>query len=313
MPEPAKVNDPVTPWSVEIESLRDATELDERDRLGWALLSKAALLRELERGEEALPVLDEVIERLDGTPELEHRVASALAGKAAALDDLQRRGEALAVSEDFVSRFGETTDEQTRPHVVYALNRKSSILIKLKRYEDAIRVVDDLLARFRDATEPAVRDLLGSALYNKAISLEKLKRRDAAVAAYDEMLEMSDSDPKRVARALTYEGALLWKLDRWQESSQAYGEVVDRFAGATDPSLRAYVTYSLHRRAANLVVLGREPEARAALDVMTMRFGDDLSRRAVLGIRLFRVVIGAIVAGRRIALGTRWAMRRGRS
>lgn len=318
MPEAEPTRDPenqIVVWDEEIQRLRNATEIEDRDRLAWELTSKGELLRGLGRHEEAISVFDEVIARLDGAvePELRLRVAVALGLKGTELDNLQRPDESLAVFDDWLSRFGDSTDEAMGVHVAFALSRKGAMLVRLNRLEDAFGAFDDLLRRFRDTSEPAIRDYLGSALYNKGLSLGRQKHREAAIAAYDEMLEVYDSDPLRVARALNAKGRLLWKLHRWEEAGKAYGEIVTRFATSTEPQLQKYVPHALQWQGGCLFVAGRDDEALAALDDLAARLGGTLPLRGRIGMGCLRSAITADRLVRRAAPLTRRAKRRRRS
>lgn len=79
------------------------------DYLGKALLKRASLLQKLDRYEEAIPALDQIVTYFDineGEEQL-NRVAGALILKATMLERLNKDEEALAVYSMFIEHFGE--------------------------------------------------------------------------------------------------------------------------------------------------------------------------------------------------------------
>ena len=108
-----------------------------------------------ERHEEAIEVLDELIERFEDDPEpaLRRQVTIALANKVTALAGLDREEESASVFQDMLTRFG----------------------------EEALAMFDGTASHFVNASEPQEHEGLASALYGKALALDKLGRQDKAL------------------------------------------------------------------------------------------------------------------------------------
>ena len=93
----------------------DATNLEGRARVAWALAAKALPLFEQGHVEEALAACDELLARYGAASEVEIReqVAAGLYNKGAILDMLHQRGEAVAALGALLAKFSEGESERS--------------------------------------------------------------------------------------------------------------------------------------------------------------------------------------------------------
>jgi tetratricopeptide (TPR) repeat protein len=128
---------------------------------------------ELLRGREfdrALAKCDEVLARIDASPELSPTYAKVQRVTADAFQHLGRLEEALARYDEVLAMWGDTSTPALRVHVAAASIGRGVTLDRMDRRDDAIAAFDDVVGRFADSSDPAVladveraRELAGQA------------------------------------------------------------------------------------------------------------------------------------------------------
>ena len=148
-------------------------------RSAKALVTQAGVLVDQGSGDEALRVLDTVIDALDGSADMEPRkvLALALATKSATLKRLGRR-HAMRPFEAMVGQYGsEAVDEfdeeamrlwsahtpRDRERLAWILLTEAMVLEHQNRRADAGATLKALLKRFDDETSPAIVRMLDAA------------------------------------------------------------------------------------------------------------------------------------------------------
>lgn len=155
----------------------DELELGSYLVAGWALYRRGQVLDELGRGDEALLVWQQVIDRFPSPPsdaqssvELAARYA-----RCSVLKDLKRWAEAASECDTMIWRYRdeaiagaqEHDAREARSMVVNALWIKVGVLEAAERTGAMLTTIDALLSRFRDCDEPEPRDKVIHALYGK--------------------------------------------------------------------------------------------------------------------------------------------------
>lgn len=164
------------------ELVGDLRSAGDPERVAWsakALVIRADALLDEGSADEALEVLDSVIDALDGSADMEPRkvLALALATKSATLKRLGRR-HAMRPFEAMVSQYGnEAVDEfdeeamrlwsaeepQDRERLAWVLLTEAMILEYQGRNPDASRTLRALLKRFDGESSPAITQMLDAA------------------------------------------------------------------------------------------------------------------------------------------------------
>jgi hypothetical protein len=162
-----------------VGDLRSAGDPERVARSAKVLVTQADALLDQGSADEALEVLDTVIDALDGSADMEPRkvLALALATKSATLKRLGRR-HAMRPFEAMVSRYGnEAVDEfdeeamrlwsvdtpQDRERLAWVLLTEAMILEYQNRNADARQTLKALLKRFDGETSPAIAQMLDAA------------------------------------------------------------------------------------------------------------------------------------------------------
>jgi hypothetical protein len=162
-----------------VGDLRSAGDPERVARSAKALVTQADGLLDQGSADEALKVLDTVIDALDGSADMEPRkvLAQALATKSATLERLGRR-HAMRPFEAMVGQYGdEAVDEfdeeamrlwsadtpQDRQRLAWVLLTEAMILEHQNRKADAGATLKALLKRFDGETSPSITQMLDAA------------------------------------------------------------------------------------------------------------------------------------------------------
>lgn len=259
-----------------VAKFSEATTLEDRDELAWALLSRGAALRELGREKEALASFEEVVSRFDGASEVElqARVAVALGRGADVLLELKRPEEAVAACDAALSRFAGNSDARFRPSISFALRLRGRALLNLGRVWEAAEAYQQYVRDF-SPPEPA-------ALYGLAECLTQLGRCEEALPAIDAYLAaVSESaepvEPRWPAYLLLVKARHLIALGEFQEARASCEKVIDLLRGiASERNLREYLAGALLRRAAILALEGETQEVDLAVaEIEELRHEDE--------------------------------------
>jgi len=230
-----------------IRSLGNAEDLQSREKVADALLSKASKLVELGHRKEAVTIYDEAVTRFGRGVELSlrERVATALLKKEDILSStifrIGKCEDAIAVCDDIVARFGDDPEVSLRDRAAKALHSKAfSLNHRAARKEEAIVVYDDLIVRFGNESEVSLREKVARALVNKGNILVDLKRPEEAITIYDQATKrFGDSDDgvicEQVNRALIDKSDVLSDLNRAEDAVKTLSELLARLAGWNHP------------------------------------------------------------------------------
>ncbi len=173
-------------------------------RVNNALFNKGVVLGLRGRGEEAIAVYDDVVDRSGDSsdPGVRENTARALFNKANSLFRTGRHTEAIPVYDELATRFATDTTPALREAVGRALVNKGISLARLGEYEQAIDVFDEVASGWTD--------------------------RSVGIC-------------QRAAKALINKASALIRLDRKVEAAWTYDAVVAQFGGDNRPELREYV------------------------------------------------------------------------
>jgi hypothetical protein len=162
-----------------VGDLRSAVDPERVARSARALVIRADALLDQGSAEEALEVLDTVIDALDGSADMEPRkvLALALATKSATLKRLGRRhamrpfeamvsqygNEAVDVFDEEAMRLWSAEEPQDRERLAWVLLTEAMILEHQGRKGDAGATLKALLKRFDGESSPAITEMLDAA------------------------------------------------------------------------------------------------------------------------------------------------------
>jgi tetratricopeptide (TPR) repeat protein len=167
-----------------------------RTIMARALFNKGYRVGQLDRGEEAIEVYDQLIERHsdDEVPGVRVQVAMAFVSKGFRLGELGRSEEEIEVYDELTERSSDDEEPGVRVRVARAFLNKGITLGDLGRGEEEIAVYDELIERSSNDKEPEVRVRVARAFRNKGIKLRVLGRDEQEIAVYDELIERYSDD-----------------------------------------------------------------------------------------------------------------------
>lgn len=261
--------------------LGDGTPPTVPEEIAKGLIRVARELGELERGDEAVRLLDEVVELYDDAPApvLQVAVAAALVSKSACLGRLGRQSEVLDVSDAILARFGTSQEANIQSEVRAARLNKATALLELGRHEEALAVYDDALPSANDTVDAACRDQLMHGLVNRAAALVELGRLEDAAAAADHAIEQLADDGGKlgvdlVVVALTSKATALMALGRWQDTLSVCEKLELRLERAMEHDTPDPSAFTLFYKAVALGELGRREEALLVYNEVVVRAGE---------------------------------------
>lgn len=123
-----------------------------------ASVIQADALHELKRSEEALAILDNVLELHDASsdPGMLQGVASALISKGAIFGELGRREDEARCYEAVEQRFGESDWPPIQVSVAIALNHMGTMLAETGRFDEAIEASKNVIDRYGASQDPGI-------------------------------------------------------------------------------------------------------------------------------------------------------------
>jgi tetratricopeptide (TPR) repeat protein len=214
-----------------------------RWRTAWAVVQKAAVLTELDRGDEAIALCDGIGEDSASASDqhLKAEVARAFAQKAATLRALKRDREAIPAYDAIIDRFSGSRDIVVRDLVATALSWKAYTLAMHKMSASAAAVYQDVIGRFGEAAE---LQLLGRAAWARVNLADLLKdgRIEETLQEYDRVIDRFGSLEARsvraqVGRAMLFKANILQAADRKDEARIALGALVKFVGNETEGAL----------------------------------------------------------------------------
>lgn len=204
-----------------------------------ALSCKARWMRCDERPDEAIATCDEVVRYAQLNRHLDQSLdfeAEALRRKGNACVDLTppRMNEAVALYDEVIERFGHSEDVSLLLEVSMAMLDKARVYSMFDFSAEALVICDAIIARFGGGEDKYIfhRTKVSEAILQKGRVLHSaFGRSEDAIALYDELIEHSDGrwNLRNVFCALFNKGLILIELERLDEASAAYSDLITRF------------------------------------------------------------------------------------
>jgi len=259
-------------------------------------------LDELNRGEEAIAVYDEVVQQCGDDPMLREQAAAAMVNKGIALTKLRRERDAIAVYDEVVARFDGSKELGLREQVAKALVGTGVAHGELGDTGSAVATFEQVLNRFGAAEEPALREQVAAALVGMGHVLKGADLGAEAISIYDRVVDRFGDAPELelrelAAEALGNKGIALVALGRQENAIEAYEEVIRRYGDTGEDRLRRQAAHARYRLGLTLTTLGREQEAIHAFDGIEQYYGDSPDAE-------LREIVERAEAGKAVALGT---------
>jgi tetratricopeptide (TPR) repeat protein len=262
------------------ESLRQLLTVSPQDQQqeGWEEFTKVREFFDLGHFEDALTLLDSLINRFEVGAELPHLegLAKALFSKGVILGSLGWSEEAIAVYDDLIRRLESCTELPLLEQLAKALFNKGTTLGSLGRLEDEIAVYDDLIRHVESRTELPLLEQLAKALVNKGARLGSLCRSEEAIAVYDDLIRRLESCTElplleQLANALFNKGVSLGSLGRLEDEIAVCDDLIRRLESRTELPLLEQLAKALVNQGVSLGNLGRSEDEIVVYDDLIRR------------------------------------------
>jgi tetratricopeptide (TPR) repeat protein len=262
------------------ESLRQLLTVSPQDQQqeGWEEFTKVRELFDLGHIEDALTLLDSLVNRFEGGAELPHLegLANALFIKGFILGSLGRLEDEIAVYDDLIRRLESRTELPLLELLAKVLFNKGGALGSLGRLEDEIAVYDDLIRRLESRTELPLLELLAKVLFNKGFDLGSLGRLEDEIAVYNDLIRRLESCTELpllepLAKALFNKGDALGSLGQLEDEIAVYDDLIRRLESRAELPLLEQLAKALFNKGGALGSLGRLEEAIAVYNDLIRR------------------------------------------
>lgn len=199
-----------------------------------ALIRKADLLHKMQRWDELLPTLKEIVKRydeLEEPPSLKEAVSRAIIRQAVTLLKLNRANEALPALSEVISRFKDSENKEFYDHASKAMLFKAQILEK-ESGSDLLPLYNMIIDRLDSSSEILVKEKLDH-IYLKRYDLileddNKNKILDASIGL---IKRFKDRDDHReyLQKAMIKRAEILDEQGNDEEALKAYDEFLAKF------------------------------------------------------------------------------------
>ena len=218
-----------------------------------AMLHKAALLCRGGKSEEALGVYEEIAARFSGAqePALRERAHDALERKRSLLRMIPNGGARLiAAHDELLKYYAETPEQGLEAKIAIVLLDKAVLLRVNRRSEPAIGLCNEIEARFSTSDRTEVREQVAKALFQKSAFLAQIGRVGEANKVFEELVERFSGAPEQSIR--DWLGPLMAskaEAQKKHERAAHLDELIGRFVETGDPSLRVQVAEAFNEKA----------------------------------------------------------------
>jgi CHAT domain-containing protein len=259
---------------------REARTRDAEGESRWLVTRAlhANLLRDLNRNQEAIRVHEELLRETEGRESLAGRMLhlELLQNYGLALANAGQREEAFAKLREAISQHKELTDEfpddfDVRLKAAIAGSNFGTLLVRSGELREAVRVFEDAITSVRELPEDrdARNRRLSVLCLNQAVALSYLGDHLRARERVEECLQLKgklgEVDSQQAIQAQITLGAILGRLNQFQESDQAYADAIkqlrERYPQEAYPNGTADLAIALDNRGVSLSRLGKYTEA----------------------------------------------------
>jgi tetratricopeptide (TPR) repeat protein len=261
-----------------VQSKQDSDDLDDQRDVAYALLSRARLLGELSRADEAIRQFADVRATFSQSADefLRASAAASWVAEGYLLDELGRHDAALAAFDGALAFTAGSSEPMLQEQAISAFYRKALNLRNSGRYGDAMEAVAELLNRFLPAPSPgaapnqlaparSLPELAQAALLFPLLAGD-LGQADRAIPMYDTMIAIfgdeQDTDVREaVGRARLSKAALLGRNGHLSEAIELCREVLSSIDDSREATFETLRAMSLVDQGVWLKAAGSQQEA----------------------------------------------------
>jgi tetratricopeptide (TPR) repeat protein len=252
---------------------------------------KADFLTMMNREEEAIPVVEELVSRLldrvTDTPQSKWQlefcvvVARALRTKASFLMRAEQLDGSIACCEEVIRRFGAATDDKLRRHVAYAMYWRAVYVGYTGRQDKEVEGYDALTARFGDSRNENITEAVLEGFDRKTRIYQDQEDLDMVIETCDDLIrrygEHSDWHvASSVARAMIRRAVALGKKGQHGKELSGYDSVVLRYGDSPEDVLRRHAAKALMFKAVTLNDADQTAAEMECYEEVLRRYAEDV-------------------------------------
>lgn len=235
--EPLVIDDGFTVEPVAEETSGRNNQSDSNNELvRKATLRKAELLYKLQRWDELLPALEQIIEKYDDTksPDLQEAVSRAVIRRAAAVMKLKRSNEILPALNAVINRLENSEVKEFYNHASMAMLYKAKILEKRESADDLLPLYGKIVKRLDGHSDPSIRQKVDAIHFKRFDLIVKSGNQQEVLDASTRLVNRfrdsaDDQDSEYLKLAMIKRAEILEELNRDEEALQAYEEFLETF------------------------------------------------------------------------------------
>lgn len=228
------------------------SDLDVTKQLVGALVGKGTTLEFVDRADEGLSLLNDVVSRFGDSSDadIEAKVAFALQRKTGLLANRGRDDEAIAAADEFLRRFANRSEPALVTLLAQVLAQKGAVLYRMGRYDDAIGVLTKVPPLEQGSTPKDLSTAVTRAMYLHACALEskgELDEEDVVLGKLsDRVGATTDAEQLMCIGTAMLKRGLKQGSTNPTQSLATYEELAQRFLTHSDAQLRTIAISALN-------------------------------------------------------------------
>ncbi len=231
--DPFELETPLAEATRKNESIKETGS--EHKFVSTALLRKADLLHKLERWDDLLPTLEEIIKRYDDEQQpsnLREAASRSIIRRATTLLKLNREKEALSALDTVISRFKDSENENFYNQASRAMLYKAQVLEKEDEATGLLSLYNTIVARLDGSSEIIMKDKLDQIHLKRFDLICKESEEEQILNASTQLIKRFKNNNKHqdyVQKAMITRAELLDNMNRDEEALEAYDEFLEVF------------------------------------------------------------------------------------
>lgn len=223
----------VTDPELSSDSIPSTSAADQQSFVEKALIRKSELLHKLQRWEELIPALDNVIDRFDNAEHsyLEDVVTRSIVRRAFVLVKLHRNDDALPALDQVINRFKDANDTTLHKHASVAMLHKAELLEE-DDTADLLPLYDAIIDRLDGHSNDHLNEKVDY-IFNKRFDLILNEgSQEDILSASQEVIDRFKNQSNfrdQLQKAMIKKAEILDETDRSEEALEAYDEFLAKF------------------------------------------------------------------------------------
>lgn len=222
------------------ESL-DTPKMDQDKKVQKAYLKKSDLLYKLDRYEELLPTLTEIIKHFDDSTEqtFQEAVNRSIIRRAIILKKLGRTDELIPALNEVIQRFETSANENYFSAASMAMLDKAELLENKGEPQTLLELYEKIVNRLQEDSSEPIASKVDQVFLNRIDLLYQFGDDDQTLHALDQTIARFENSDRAdvddfMKDALFKKAEILEQLNRDEEALEAYNDFIEKFGEKTN-------------------------------------------------------------------------------